>query len=212
MNEGKECLSNLDFVCAHTKFITALGECPESEEANFFASLTLIAGLLDTPELKTLLDRFGVESHGRDILSWTAGVPRDIDGKIVFPSDSPKGGEVVEYLKTDLLPHVEVALASLDKVGNSFSSLITFKRDAELTEMEVDYGDAAFYRAGLLFVKSIINLISSYDLDLDIDDTVMQFRDGTFSCIADVLGNYVNLLQLMQPHSLREFGDSFEYS
>ncbi|NOG84169.1 MAG: hypothetical protein HND49_10265 [Planctomycetes bacterium] len=47
-----------------------------------------------------------------------------------------------------------------------------------------------FYRAGLLLVKSIINLISfHYDLDLDIDYTVMQFRDGTFSCIADVLGN-----------------------
>ena len=96
-NEGAPTHAGL--LQANQEFLSAVQDTPSDPVANFFYAVTRIAALLNENDtyiqslpfenIKELLDSFGISASGRDIYEWTADFPKDAQGNIELPVDTP---------------------------------------------------------------------------------------------------------------------------
>ncbi|MCK4389013.1 MAG: PKD domain-containing protein [Desulfobacterales bacterium] len=196
-------------VDANASFYAALEIEPTNPEANFFYALTRLGALFDNnvsytasapiENIKELLDGFGVSTEGRNIFDWTAKFPEDAEGDIILPSYTPSGPAIQEFLQSVLIPEIEAALDNLSIIDDTFSIILDDSETGEYTtyNVEVDYGDVLLYRSLLHAVKATILIISSYDLDGDIDEIVDKINNDVFNINNDLLDVYPDFLKLL---------------
>jgi len=72
IQEGRNYLAEHKLKEANDKFKQAVELAPDNMEANLFYSVTRILALIYDEKTNELLDRFGVDSEGRDIYDWDA--------------------------------------------------------------------------------------------------------------------------------------------
>lgn len=202
--EGRAYLAAHDLRNAHISFGEAVSTDPTHPAANFFYSVTRILTTINDPVFNTLLDRSGVSAGGRDLYNWTAHFQRDAENNIVLPAGTPTSGEIIDFLRDVLLPQVEGALHNLEVIDRSFNLLLSPAETLADKQLEVDYGDIAFYRSLLHAAKSSIMIAEAYDLDVNIRDIVDKIKNDRFSLNSDILGAYVNFLNLKVSHSPAE--------
>lgn len=206
VDAGKTALENHNMAEAKRNFALALGADPKHPEANLYYAVTRILALVYEKEFNDLLTGFGVGETGRDIYGWTASLPKDVSGRINLPTDSPKTGEVVAYVNNRLIPEIDGALANLQTLENTKSDKtnpITVASPGMLDAdgaFEVDYGDVALYKAFLKGAKSLLLMIASYDLDVDLDAIVAKINAGNLDINADILNAYPDFLNLNASH------------
>ena len=205
VNLGKQALEVHNIVTANTNFKSALLEDNTNHEANFYYAVTRILALVDSPEFNNLLDAFGVDAAGRDFYYWTADLPHDLEGKIDLPANSPTTYEIIAFIENTMMPEIEGALANLDQLEDTDSeyfepiTIVTALMTNSDTDVEADYGDVAMYRSSLQFFKALILIITTYDLNADIDNIAGKAKNDILNIKADIIDAYPNLLNLNSP-------------
>lgn len=206
-----------DFVGADDDFATALSTLPntDDQEAHAFRSITRVLRVAEEEaggpnpalrdSLKELLDAFGFETLGRSILDWTSRPPRDVNGHLALPSNSPTGGEVQSYLAGPPVNAVAAALADVVALAPSFSTVVTgaeiqqlllaFGLNASLgDDVTIARGEMQLWGAALHALRSKLWLLTAYDFDIDLDQvTHVGF---VWNLKANVLDPNPNLLDL----------------
>lgn len=200
--QGRLSLAQQDIVSANDCFRKALLEDEAHQEANVFYAVTRLMVLLYGPECSALLDRAGVTAEGRDIYNWTADWTRDGAGDVLLPPDTPWSGEVVDFLVNTVVAEIDGALDNLGRVQSPFELLLEPAEILSGEPLEVDDGDVLLSRAALHAVKSLIQIVASYDLDMDVYDLVLRLQEEFLSINDDILGLYPTLLNLNSPDHL----------
>ncbi len=199
---GIQALELRDIVSANDYFSSAVKQTPGHKEANLYYAVTRIIALAYSSEFNTLLDRFGMENQGRDLFDWQAQLPTDMEGDLTLPSNSPTGADIVAFIRNILLPEIDGAISNLNVLSDTSSdsinsiTIFTAAMTGSDTNLEVDYGDVALYKSMLHVLKSILLVVTSYDLNIDIDSLLRKLQSETFDLKRDVINAYPKLLTL----------------
>lgn len=202
VDEGRLYLAQQDIVSANDCFRRALLEDEANREANVFYAVTRLIVILYGPEFSAFLDRAGITAEGRDVYNWTADWTRDGAGEVLLPPDTPWSGEVVDFLVNTVVPEIDGALDNLDRIRFPFELVLEPAEILSGEQLEVDDGDVLLYRAALHAAKSLIQIVASYDLDMDIYDLSLRLQEEFLSINDDILGLYPSLLNLNSPDHL----------
>src|SRR5262249_48505971 len=132
-------------------------------------------------------------SQDRDPFGILFSLPR------VFPSNSPTGGDVQEFLRRVMIPALDGAIDdNLRRIGTSFSMSVTPQELAGIGviqsgPVEIDRGDAGIFAAGLGILRGFfLHVLLAHDLNIDID-AWKQMPPDRFQ---EVLDRYPALLNL----------------
>ncbi len=199
---GRQAIGKQNIVAANSYFKSALEQNPSHEEANLYYSVTRIAALVYQHEFNRLLDGFGVDADGRDLYNWTAQLPHDMHGNLNLPANSPTGGDITEFIEDTILDEINAALANLDQLEDMSSdpvtpiTVLTPEMIGTDEDFEVDYGDVALYRSFLNTTKTLLLILTGYDLNIDIDDIIAKTTDGTLDIKTDLIEAYPEFLKL----------------
>ena len=176
-NHGNPTYSGL--VAANQKFKDALSTDPNNQETNLFYAVTRI-GTFALEEgtgsgLETLRDvfqAFGMTRNSNEFFE--DGSPYDTPSEL--PGNSPSGEEIRQFLAGPCITLLNGTLANLEKIGSSFQTTLTADETGG-EAVEIDYGDVLMYKAMLNTSKCFVLIMSSYNIDVDIDDIVNKINN-----------------------------------
>jgi hypothetical protein len=111
---------------------------------------------------------------GGDVTNWVVDSVQLLEGigDIILPVAAPTSGEVITFLSDVLLFEINEALNNLSHIDSTFGIWLTAAETGNEHDIEVDYGDVLLYKSLLQAAKAAILLLSSYDLDVDIDEII----------------------------------------
>ena len=135
------------------------------------------APLVFTDSIKEMFEQFGISSFERDLydLSFSPILPRNFDGKIDFPADSPDGSDIQDALDLLIVTALEDSAADLQAVSEATVIRLTANELQSIsgaigsTSIEIDYGDSKVLEFMILLWKSQLLFLIALDLDVDID-------------------------------------------
>jgi len=193
---------------ANTKFLEAVTIDPNDSEARLFLSLTRIPALMDTAlsytsgapieNFQELFDNLGVAAFGRDILNWSAKFSKDINGDLILPPDVMSLQEFQNFVKNGILQEVDSALADLGYISDSFTTDLSTDETGNDVAIEVDYADVLLYKTSLYTLKTFLQIILSYDINItNLDQLVTKMNDGIFNINDDLLDFYPTFFTLL---------------
>ena len=196
-NHGNPTYSGL--VAANQKFKDALSAEPNNQEANLFYAVTRI-GTFTLEEgsgsgLETLRDvfqAFGMTRNSNEFFE--DGSPYDTPSKL--PGNSPSGEEIRQFLVGPCVTLLNGALDNLKEIDSSFQTTLTADETGG-EAVEIDYGDILMYKAMLNASKCLLLIMSSYNINVDINEVANKINNDPFSINADLLNTYPNLLKLV---------------
>ncbi|MBN2373299.1 hypothetical protein JXL19_05905, partial [bacterium] len=130
-------------------------------------------------------------------VSWIVNSENQIDGDIILPDNAPTTGAIFTFLSDVFLPEIQGALTNLSVIDNSFNLILTH---AEIGNdpNEIDYGDVLVYDSILNLLTAGISILSSYDLDIDLNIFFDAVVDEAVDINEDLLGPYPDFLTLLQ--------------
>lgn len=204
VDQGRQKIEEQDIKSANNYFSLALEQDSSHREANLYYSVTRILVLAYENGFNNLLDRFGMGEEGRNLYNWTAELPQDANGEISLPTDSPRGSEVITALETTMLSEIDAALSNLEKLESTKSdyynpiAVLTKEMISSDRKMEVDYGDVALYRSFLYLSKTLLLMLTNYDLNIDIDNILSKIKKDTLNIKTDIIQAYPQLLNRNQ--------------
>ncbi|HHI78477.1 MAG TPA: hypothetical protein ENK02_00680 [Planctomycetes bacterium] len=170
--------------------LAALGQAlqadPFNQDAHFYTALTLLAVLVNNEEdlgpgidsLGEALDRLGVpRSPNPFFLRVFKG---DWPGRLLPSARAPKASELLEFLRKRFLPRLDQIEDELEKVGDGFRS--SFFLSGFLDQFggvrELDEGDVLLLLGSIEALRGAVDLLESYDLDLDLKRVLDELRAG----------------------------------
>jgi len=176
---------------AHSIFEEAQAAYPSDPVINAYLALTRLFDLALTEDaggLTDLLAQYGVSRAGYDLdtLEFEPHIYTEYheyweEEKLMLPNTAPSGETIRSFLAGPLLNALNDSIANLDTTITDWSidpdtkkhiidnSLIGSETDPDI---EFDYGDALLFRAGLKAAKSLVLIISAYDLDVSVRELV----------------------------------------
>ena len=196
-NHGNPTYSGL--LSANKKFKDALSINTNNQEANLFYAVTRI-GAFALEEgsgggLETLTDVFQAFGMTRNSnVFFDDGSPYNTLPEL--PGNSPSGEEIRQFLAGPYVTLLNEALANLEKIGNSFQTTLTADETGD-EAVEVDYGDVLMYKAMLNANRCLVLIMSSYNLNVDIDETARRIDNDHFNINTDLLNAYPDFLKLI---------------
>lgn len=207
-NHGNPTYSGI--VAANQKFKDALSSNPNNPEANLFYSVTRIAafalesgssGGLET--LRDVFEAFGMTRNSNDVLEYISpDYPHDTeynspyDTPSQLPANSPSGEAIRQFLAGPYMTLLNQALVNLNKIPNSFTTILTADETGD-QPVEVDYGDVLMYKAMLNANRFLVLILSSYNLNVDIDSIANKINNDQFNVNTDLLKPYPEFLKLL---------------
>ncbi len=176
---------NDNVVAADNCFDASLNIAPPCDQvASAFRAVTRVLRFPEDPtdpigfnnSWQEILDRFGVSPIGRSIYRLHPRLPKNGQGKIDLPFNSPRGNDVQDTIQAlGMVAAIDTSIEQLEAIPESttFSLL-----PAELSGigvdrssiLELDSGDRHALIGTLHFMKADLLMALSYDLDVDIDD------------------------------------------
>ncbi len=189
-------------------FERALESDPFSSDVRFLAALSRLLVLFSSEDdgtrsidsLGEVFERLGFSLGLKSIFA------RLIDGdwNLVFrpTAQSPRFAEILEYLDRRALPELHSILADLHHVGDDvlFGLDMAHFGQPLLGWRELDLGDVASVRAFVNAVTFVIELVSRFDLDVDLASLHGKLRSG--ATLQSVLTLYPKLgTARVQPRS-----------
>ncbi len=171
LQQGRTAMSRGRLGAASRDFCEAAAATPEDHAALLNCALTrAVANIVDNAAFLDLLRRAGVtlSGSGDDICGLGARIARDV------PIDSPRTGEIFAALRADVLPQIEMALAAIREIPATIQipfdlrQLPSCMRPSLTVAIEIDQGDVLALSAWLQFMHAVLDTLSSYDLDIDL--------------------------------------------
>jgi len=164
---------------ARTYFAAALANSsPQTnlgDTARFFYAVSRVAAVAyetysdgnsaDLNQVGDFLDRGGVDSGGTTRSNFEA-IAVKIDEIVTWPSNSPTGTDVQNFIRNTLKAEIEGAIGNLNEVSNAFTWNEVLPDNSPI---EFDYADSLAVRAALKTLLAILQFQDSYDLGADID-------------------------------------------
>lgn len=209
-NHGNPTYSGL--LTANQKFKDALSADSYDQEANLFYAVTRI-GAFALEEgsgggLKTLRDvfqAFGMTRNSNEFMEYTSpDDPYDTefnspyDAPSQLPANSPSGEEIRQFLAGPVIDLLDSAIDNLDAIKNDPPFQINLTADETGDEaVEIDYGDVLMYKAMLNAGRCLVLIMSSYNIDVDIDEIGNKINNDQFSINTDLLDTYPNFLKIV---------------
>ncbi|MGD0230723.1 MAG: hypothetical protein ABSC19_10250 [Syntrophorhabdales bacterium] len=163
---------NADFKNAVTAFQQAVTAGPTDQEAQFYYAVTQVAWVYQNPSAAatgTLTSvKQALQLSGLSFTTFGLYDTESPTGPAGLASTTPTTGAACTFLKNALLPKIQTALTSLNKVTDSFSSTLEpsalNRTGANLT---VDYGDVLVIEAGLQATEGMLDFLLAYNLNVN---------------------------------------------
>lgn len=171
--------------------VLALPPTADDAEAHALRSITRILRVAQSGEggpdpgavdsVGELLDGFGYGAVGRNIFGWSSSPPRDAQGGLHLPANSPTGGDVARVLDVALLAAISGALTDLEALEPNFALILSAAEIQQFAisygdvsapqgaDLEIEYADARLYEAALGAAAATILVSLAYDFDFDLD-------------------------------------------
>lgn len=192
---GKLDGDTMDLAAAMADFNSALALDANFGPAYVSRAIVKIWMIHDTPDVKAMRNRFG---DTRTIDSVTLG---GITGRVVPPTNntytfntSTMNASIIQKLLTDtVVPILNDAMNDLDTAERLPDTTFNFRMPARFlsadTRPEIDITDVYFFHAGLLAAKAAIEILNSWNLDVDTDFRI--FKGSEFDSTSDTIFEYV---------------------
>ncbi len=145
---------------------------PRNDRALLLCALTRFAvKVIDAPQLRVLLQRSGGSLTGdsRDLCGLDGSRPRTV------PPGAPRTGEIVDALRSLLLPEIDATLRDLKRLPDSVD--IDFdprflpvcgRPGPERGAIEIDHGDVLALTGLLQLIRTELEILAAYDVDVDL--------------------------------------------
>jgi hypothetical protein len=195
---------------ANEKFKAAVGADPLHQEAHLFYAVTrLVSFVLNTSDgtdfqtLADIIQAMGIPIYLDKQLKDNSpfGHPPELDDNLNLPETMPNGNDLRNVLSPKLLDVIDQALENLDAVDDTINVVLTAQEIDDLTDIEVDFTDVLLAKAFLNTFKTLVSIISAYDLDgADIRELMAFANSGMMNLhpnmINELLAKYPNFLRL----------------
>jgi len=207
-NHGNPTYSGL--LAANQKFEDALSINANNPEANLFYAVTRIGAFaleegsgsgLET--LRDVFQAFGMTRNSNEFIEYNSPYdPYDTEFNSPYdtppqlPGNSPSGEEIRQFLAGPYITLLDGALSNLEKIGSSFQTTLTADETGD-ESVEIDYGDVLLYKAMLNAGKCLVLIMSSYNLNVDVDATANKISNDQFSINTDLLDTYPDFLKII---------------
>jgi hypothetical protein len=196
-NHGNPTYSGI--LVANQKFEDALSLDSNNQQANLFYAVTRMAafalesgngGGLET--LRDVFEAFGMTRNSNDFLD--VGPPYDTSSGL--PGNSPSGEAIRQFLAGPYMNLLNETLENLEQISSSFNTILTADETGDQA-VEVDYGDVLMYKAMINANRCLVLIMSSYNLNVDIDAVANKISNDQFNINPDLLKPYPDLLKLL---------------
>jgi len=190
---------------AYTTFVSAHADYPDDPVINAYLALTRIFNLGltdDSGALTDLLGQFGISRTGNNLDTLDLDIPLNSNGDLILPETSPSGEAIRSFLAGPLLTALNASISNLDTTLSYWTDKHIIPKATAGTDynIEVDNGDIYLFRAMLKFAKTVVLIVTSYDLDVDIREIAALINIDAFNS-KDFLQRYQNLLNLLTTSS-----------
>jgi len=197
---------------AHTIFRDAMTAYPDDPVINGYLAMTRLFHLALTSEsggLQELLTKYDIVRTGLDLDTLDYDLPKNGYDKYDVPETAPMTESVRAFMSGTLLSAIDASIGNLDTTianwNDSSKHIIAKEKRSTNTDIEVDYGDIYLFRASLKELRSMVLIISAYDLNVDIREIAALDNLEAFS-ERDFLDRYQDFLKLI-PTSATPTGD-----
>ncbi|NVN93085.1 MAG: chitobiase/beta-hexosaminidase C-terminal domain-containing protein, partial [Desulfuromonadales bacterium] len=173
---GKNYLVQHNILAARDQFKLAVQTDSTNQEANLLYGVTRVFAVAEegqglvTSGLDSVREIFELTGL---IFSKFSIYGSEYSAPEKLAATTPRTGEVLDFLKTKLLPEVDNALINLNAVSNTaFSSVIdpsSINKNSG-SVITIDYADALVIRALLQAIKCNLELLMVYGLDVSLPD------------------------------------------
>ena len=188
---------------ANEKFKAAVEANPSDQEANLFYALTrlLAFGLENGTGLTTardLFEAFGISRNDVDLVEEDSPYndPPEIYGHYDPPEIIPGGEDVRAFWAGPFVTLLDAAIANLNQVQSTFTTILITDETGDDYDIEVDYGDVLIFKSALYTLKSAILIMTAYDLDIAFRELTVLGNAGVLQIQRDLLNKYSSLLNL----------------
>jgi hypothetical protein len=177
VEQGLNAVAAGDFATAQLRFCAAAAGSADARAPLGCALLSLAVTMIDDGQLRSLASRGGVQMQGdsQDVCQVHVTVPHDV------PLGAPRSGEIITTVSAVLAPAIDAAIADLQGISPSvrirfdlrtlpacLQSSLDNRRSALPQVLEIDQGDVLALTAGLQFARATAEILSAYDLDVDL--------------------------------------------
>ncbi len=192
-------------LAANLKFEAAVNADLDDQKANLFYAVTRVlafgleqSGGAGLETLADLLGAFGINRN--DIDSLNEGSPFN-DIPEIYDSYNPPatipGGEAMRaFLAEQVMTVLDAAIDNLNKVDGTFTTTLPASVTGETYDTEVDYGDVLLFKSALYTFKSVMLLMTAYNLDIDIKEIIVLGNADMLQFQRDFLTKYQDVLKL----------------
>ncbi len=193
-----------DIVAANQKFESAVADDPTDTTAQFFYAVTriMVSPLVqgENPGIETvleLLEAFGKSRTTGDSLNEPLYTEHpQLYGYYTPPDTVPSGEELRSFMGDSFVALLDSSIANLNAISDpSFSVILSAQETGDL-QVEIDYGDVLFLKALLYTVKASLQIITSYDMSVNLRETIILANTGLMEFQRDLLDKYSTLLSL----------------
>jgi hypothetical protein len=186
---------------ADTNFIRALQLSPTNETANALEAATRLLVLPQTTAGSNFLNSLGIAKTGRDLYNWTAQMPTNSNGEIVFPLNY-NSATAIAFLRTNILAAIAASGTNLANIRDSrFTLLLAAAETTGVQDVTLDYGDIQMLRATLAMAQFAGYTLNAHNLKVVIP-TLQKVAKTNGLTMQWVLATYPSLLTLATPSDL----------
>jgi hypothetical protein len=193
VNAGRSALVSADYRAADTLFSLAFNQDKGNDTAGFFYAVTTLIKTIDEQSVQNMLDSFGVESFGRNPLSWSADFPVDQQGWPIPPAGM-SSQSVLNLLYSDLTQRVSAAIDILVGLSNRDLIILLNAEETGGGVVMVDWADTALIRSGLHLINSLLLTLSGYNTELPLSE-IVALRDAMNLNAEQLLNRYPLILK-----------------
>ncbi len=190
-------------LAAHSTFEEAAALYPDDPVINLYLAFTRLLYLgftYDSVGATPLINQYGITRSGIDIDSLEYDLPLDEDDKYDVPQGAPTTETVRAYLQNEFLNAVESSIANLDITISNWNSdskhIAVIANTGRDQDIELDWGDAWLFRSFLKALKSVILVVTAYDLDVDLREVAALENLEAFE-FPELLERYQSFLKLL---------------
>lgn len=165
-----------DYRAADTLFSLTFNQDKGTDTARFFYAVTTLIKTIDKQSVQSMPDSFGVESFGRNPLSWSADFPADQQGWPIPPAEM-SSLSVLNLLCSNLTQRIFAAIEILNGLSNRDIIILLNTEGTGSGVVMVDWADTALIRSGLHLINSHLVTLSGYDTELPLSE-IVALRDA----------------------------------
>lgn len=191
-----------DYVGAKSELVAIVANHPIHEEANALLGILRLLALVEEPGVAALLDRYQVETEGRDALDWSASYPEGSDGFPVVP-EGASSQEIVDRLRSEVVPELALIAGHWERVQSPEFLLTLSPEETRMDGVTLDRADLALSRAMVDVLAWFLLTLHAWNLDAELE-WLVHWREDDGVSVESLLDRYPALLEVSGQGDLRE--------